>query len=141
MADCYDKPATLILLQGDTWKRRFICKQGDVPLDLNFTEAVFKLKLPHATSPTITASSEEGTITIKPEQGVIDVYLDWRITAELDPVIYIAEIEMFFLDGTKESSPMFFVRVLRDPSNFVPSTPVPVGNSVSSGILKSPRYG
>jgi hypothetical protein len=141
MADCYDKPATLIMMQGDTWKRRFISKQGSVPLDLNFTEAVFKLKLPYDSSPAIVASSEEGTIIIKPEQGVIDVYIDWRITAELEPVIYIAEIELFFLDGTKESSPMFFVRVLKDPSNFVPNTPVSLVNLGSSGMLKSPRYG
>ena len=140
MADCYDKPATLVLKQGDTWKRRFICKQGDVPLDLNFTEAVFKLKLPYEDTPLVTASSEEGTIEVYPELGVLDVYLDWQITAELEPVLYIAELELYFLDGTRESSPMFYVRVLRDTSKFSTSGNV---SSVNLGgtIVKSPRYG
>ena len=141
MTNCYDKPATLIMMQGDTWKRRFISKQGNVPLDLNFTEAVFKLKLPYDDEPAIIASSKEGTIIIKPEQGVMDVYINWIITSELKPTLYVAKLEMHFLDGTKESSPMFYVRVLKDPSKFTPNKPVSPVNLGSSNMLKSPRYG
>jgi hypothetical protein len=144
MNNCYDKPVSLLLKQGDTWKRRFIWKQKDVPLDLNFTEAIFQVKNPYTKELVASASSSEGNLIITPEVGVIDVFLNWRDTLDMEPGLYASEIELRFLDGTVESSPVIYIRVIEDVAGF-DRAPEPraenMGRNISHGITKKARYG
>jgi hypothetical protein len=104
--------ATLLVRRGDTWRRRFLWQQDGVPLDLSLADAKFEVRRPGSGELVAT-----GTTSIISALGVVDVYVD--DTGDILPGNYVADLQLTFLDGTKQSTPPMTVIVQDDVTETV----------------------
>ena len=93
--------------RGDTWLRDFVCTSGSVPADL--TGCTVRLQLRASAEEETAAldiSTEDGEITIEQDadECVIHIDVGADVTELIEPLTYVADMEITWPDGTVEST-------------------------------------
>lgn len=67
---------TITIMSGDTWKRAWILKSNNAPIDLTGASARLHVRNQESDELVVSASTETKELTITPEDGRIDLRVD-----------------------------------------------------------------
>ena len=105
---------TITLMSGDTWKRAWILKSNNTPIDLTGASARLHVRSEDSDELIISASTTTSELTITPEEGRIDLRIDGADMCLDHTELYVFDCELTESDGTITTIEQSRIKIKRD---------------------------